>query len=148
MKPKIYSVEITTHCHATENCDKVLQAVKNLLPENFRNKEPLITEYRGHYGNIIKIIRYILENDEATTFLKYLGGKLSTTDKSILSVSFDLRYDRRSNKFYIRIDKQASYNDRVVVTEGDDIIKIIISFKGSRKKELVRKLLEEYGLVK
>ncbi len=148
MKPKIHGVEIITHCHATENCDKVLQAVKSLLPENLKGKQPLITEYRGHYGNIIKIIRYILGNNEAVLFLKYLGGKLSTTDKSILSVSFDLRYDKSNNRFYIRIDKQASYNNKIIVTEGDDIIKIIISFKGPRKKELVKKLLEEYGLVK
>ncbi len=148
MKPRIHRVEITTHCHATEDQEKVLRALKNILPEGLREKQPIIEEYKGHYGNVIKIIRLELLGSEAQDFVKHLGSRLEDSDKSILKVSFDYRYDQRGNKFFIRLDKQAAYNNRLVVSDGDDVIKIVISLKGSRKSREVAELLGEYGVVR
>lgn len=149
MKPVINEIELVVHCHATENCNKVLKALLNVLPPTIRERvKPFTVEYQGHYGNIIRVMTLKLVGKDAEDTIRYIGEQIEETDRSIINVTFDLRYDRRSNKFYLRLDKQAAYKGRLVISDGDDIIKVIISFKGPRRIDSVRDLLREYGMVK
>ncbi len=149
MKPVINEVELVVHCHATENCNKVLKALLNILPPKIRERvKPSILEYQGHYGNLIRVITLKLVGKDAEDAIRYIGEQIEETDRSIINVTFDLRYDRRSNRFYLRLDKQAAYKGRLVISDGDDIIKVIISFKGQRRIDSVKNLLREYGMVK
>ncbi len=149
MRTSINEVIITTHCHATEDCGKVLQAVKNLLPREMHSRiNPVIQSYQGYYGNPIKIITITLRGENAEKLLDHIGSRLSDMDKSILDVSLELRYDRRSNKLYIRFDKQLAYRGEQVISDTDDIIKITISLKGPHRLDMVRELLKKHGLVR
>ncbi len=144
----VKEITILTHCHATEDCEKVLKAIKNILPPNIRDRVSFSKQtLYGHYGNPITIIKTtIRENIE--DILRYLAGKMSDSEKSILNISFDLRYDRKGNKLYLRISKQEAFRDRVMIYDGDDIIKIIIGFKGSRRIDKIKEFLRNMGLIK
>jgi len=145
---KAVDVELTTYCHATEDCDKVVYALKNLLPPDLRDsvrvEEQLL---HGYYGNPIKTL-YIRVVEKSEDILSYLSMKLSDTDKSILSATLDLRYDARSNKLYIRFSKQDAYNDHLTIYDSDDVIKLVISFKNGRGIDRLRQYLREKGLIK
>ncbi len=149
MNITIYEVIITSHCHATEDCRKVIKALKNLLPKDVsQNIKPVIQSYQGYYGNPIKVITVTLRGNDAEKFLEYLSKRLSDTDKSILGITLDLRYDERNNKLFIRFDKQAAYRGEHVISDTDDIVKIVLSFKGPHRIDKVRDLLRRYGLVR
>lgn len=144
----VKEITILTHCHATEDCEKVLHTIKNILPPGIRddilfNKQVL----HGHYGNPIVIIKTTI-TDNTEQVIKHIANLMNESEKTILSVSFDLRYDRRSNKFYLRISKQEAFRRKVVIYDADDVIKLIIGFKGSRRPEKIKEFLREMGLIK
>ncbi|ADI32703.1 RNA-binding domain-containing protein [Staphylothermus hellenicus] len=144
----VREITILTHCHATEDCEKVLHAVRNILPSNIRNNIVFNKQVlRGHYGNPITIIRATITSN-AEQVLKHIANLMDDTEKTILSVSFDLRYGRRENKLYLRISKQKAYSGKVVIHDSDDVIKLVIRFKGSRRPEKIKEFLREMGLIK
>lgn len=145
---KIKEIEFLTHCHATENCNKVITALLNLLPSEQRNKVYIEKQtLPGHYGNPITIIKCKIR-DETDKVIQYIAEKLSDTEKSLLTVSLDLRYDKRTNKIFIRVNKQEAYRGKIMLDDGDDVIKIIINLSGSRRIEKIREILREKGLIK
>ncbi len=145
---KIKEIEFLTHCHATENCNKVITALLNLLPPEQRNKVYIEKQtLPGHYGNPITIIKCKIR-DETDKVIQYIAEKLSDTEKSLLTVSLDLRYDKRTNKIYIRVNKQEAYRGKIMLDDGDDVIKIIINLSGTRRIEKIREILREKGLIK
>ncbi|ABN69953.1 Protein of unknown function DUF54 [Staphylothermus marinus F1] len=144
----VREITILTHCHATEDCEKVLHAVKNILPANIRNNIVFNKQVlHGHYGNPITIIKTTITSN-AEQVLKHIANLMDDTEKTILSVSFDLRYDRRENKLYLRISKQKAYGGKIVIHDSDDVIKLIIRLKGSRRPEKIKEFLREMGLIK
>jgi len=144
----IERIEFNTHCHATEDCNKVLQAILNTIPSELHSELVVSKQIlHGYYGNPIVLINAVL-NTGFDKFLEYLSSKLSESDKAILTVTLDLRYDHRGNKLYLRLSKQDAYNNRFTLYDGDDVVKIIISFKGGRGLEKIREYLKSKGLIK
>lgn len=145
---KIKEIEFLTHCHATENCNKVITALLNLLPAELRSKVYIEKQtLPGHYGNPITVIRCRVK-EKTDDIIQYIAEKLSDTEKSLLTVSFDLRYDKRTNKIYIRVNKQEAYKGKIMLDDGDDVIKIIINLSGTRRIEKIKEILREKGLIK
>ena len=128
-------VTLVTHCHATEDLDKVEQALLNTLPPNMRNSVTLLRDrVKGFYGNVIDRLTVVLEGEQALNFFKYLIKMLSDTDKSVLLNTLDMRYDRKSNELYLRLSKQEAYLGMLTLYDGDDVIRVSVSF--SIKKSL------------
>lgn len=144
----INEVEIITHCHATEDCNKVLHALINLFPRDLRGKVSFKKQIlHGHYGNIITIISTKLRGKQAYELVKHLADSLPKTEKNLLRLTFDLRYDKGGNKLYIRLSKQDAYLGRLILYDSDDVIKMIISFKGNRKPDKILEYLKQLGLI-
>ncbi|OYT39804.1 MAG: exosome protein [Desulfurococcales archaeon ex4484_58] len=145
---RIHELEITTHCHATEDCSKVLKAIFNIVPPSLRDRIEVHKQLlHGYYGNEI-VVYTVKVKDQADEILSYLASKLSDSEKAILSATLDLRYDHRTNKLYLRINKQEAFKDNIILYDSDDIVKITLSFKHSRGIKRVREYLREKGLIK
>ena len=145
---KINYVELKTYVHATEDERKVLDALFKIIPSEFKDKIKINKQIvKGYYGNPITIIQIVLRNKYAVELLRRLGSLLDDVERSVLKASFNLRYDNRSNKFFIRLDKQDLFRGKAVVSDGDDVVHIMISFRGRGGTEDINKLLKELGIV-
>ncbi|RLG81532.1 MAG: exosome protein [Thermoprotei archaeon] len=144
----VQEVEVKTYCHATEDCSKVLVALLNTVPPVMRRKvEPTKQILHGYYGNPITVYSLKLRED-LEDLLGYLARSFSDSDRAILSATLDLRYDRKSNKLFIRISKQSAYFNKIELHDSDDVIKITISFKNGRGISKVREYLKKMGMIR
>ena len=138
-------VDIRFCAHATENEDKVLKAAYNVLA----NEEPeeitfTKTNVEGHYGNPIiffetrikdrKVIKKLIEN---------LSTNLSSLDKNELTNTIDRCVEKGS--LYIRLDKQAGYQNKIKLVTSDPI-RIRIRFN-KNKTEDVALICKELGML-
>jgi RNA binding exosome subunit len=140
----IARVLISTHGHATEDIDKVKQAIMNILPLSLRNRISIVEETTvGYYGNPIVRLKVVLEGDDAIDFVKNIFNLMSEGDKNVLLSTLDSRYNRKSNEIYIRLSKQDAYLGSATLYDGDDAIKIVITFAYKRSSKDVRKLIED-----
>lgn len=142
-KIAISRITITTHCHATEDVEKVKQALLNILPQNLRDRISVGQEtLYGYHGNPIIRFKIVLEGDEAVEALKYLLKMLRETDKNLIINTIDIRYDKKSNELFIRLGKQEAYMGNIAIYDGDDAIRVSISFSIEKSLNAVRNLLE------
>lgn len=146
--PRVVGAELHAHCHATEDCQKVLASILNLLPPDLRGLAIVRESVAfGYYGNPIKSISVEL-GEGSELVAKYLGERVSETDRSVLSASLDLRFDKRSGRLYLRVDKQSSYLGSVELRDSDDVVKVVFRLKGCRSTEELREYLRGLGLAK
>lgn len=142
-KIKLIEVEITTHCHATEDLEKVKYAVLNLLPEELRKGvEIKYQELKGYYGNPIIRLSVTIRGPEALDVAKYILSRLPPHDRRYLIYSIEQRYDKHNNKLYIRLSKQDSYLGTPTLYDGSDVIRVVFSFSITRSEDEVKRLIE------
>ena len=139
---KLFSVEYSTFVHATEDYNKVLKAMENLMPPRLRERKNVsVEETYGHYDNPIRIVKITFRNPEyALQALAWLWGRMLNLDKAYLIENLDLHLDEKM-RLYLRLDKQDAYLGLLRLSSGDDIIKVKFSFKGS--KDEIRELLQQ-----
>ena len=136
------------HAHATEDVERVKQALLNLLPDCVREKvvfSEAVVE--GHYSNPIRRMTVHISGEDAIKVLEYLGSKLDDIEKSALMASLDLRYDEKEGRLYMRFSKQDAFLGRVKLYDGDDVVRVVVVFRGSPRLEDVKHILEEVGLL-
>jgi len=150
MEPRINELIISSHCHITENPNRVKKAILNIIPPELRSalsSKLTVEKVYGFYGNEIRILSLRVQNDEAVKVIRYLAETLSGIDRSVIRASLDLRYDSKSNKLYLRFNKQQAYKGRFVIDDSDDVVKVIISFRGRHKLDDIKSLLKDLGLI-
>lgn len=142
---RLVAVEYAVFVHATEDFDKVIKAVENLMPPKLRERKKVeVEETYGHYENPIRIARVSFRNPEyASQAFAWIWTRLSDEDRARLTRGLDLYLDDKS-KLYMRLDKQEAFLGQVSLSSGDDVIKVVFNFKGSR--EAVRDFLLSYDL--
>ncbi|MCS7111116.1 MAG: hypothetical protein N3E36_06920 [Sulfolobales archaeon] len=141
---ELSEVAISTHCHATEDLDKVKKGLMNVLPSEIRSVAKLHTEVlHGYYGNPIVKLETRVKGEDAYRVVRYVLSMISDTDWRYLLSSLDMRYDVKDNKLFIRLDKQEAYLGNITLYEGDDSIKIAVSFSMIRSAEAVKDFLEK-----
>ncbi len=139
---EVREITITTHCHATEDIEKVKKAFLNAIPRELHGSTKIDVEVlQGYYGNPITKLRTSFENNEALLVLKHILSLLSRHDISYMLSSLELRYYKKSNKIYLRLDKQAAYLGRLALYEGDDAIVVEISFSVLKSLDAVREYI-------
>jgi RNA binding exosome subunit len=114
----IKAAEISVFAHATEDEDKVKQAVKRLAQyEHTFESQRLI----GHYEDSINLLTSkTVKKKEATDFLANIVNKLSSLDRETLLNELPNHVDPQG-RLYIRLDKQKAYHGRAVLNETDPI---------------------------
>ncbi len=130
----IKSAELRVYVHATEDEEKVVQSLEELIPEGIEG-EVEVEEYEGHYGNPIKVLRIKLEGEDARKLLDYILSRIGEHDRRFIVSSLDERVDRYGT-LHLRFSKQDAYHGRITLYESDDVIKVEIGFRGNRKKAM------------
>ncbi|HJX23684.1 MAG TPA: RNA-binding domain-containing protein [Candidatus Bathyarchaeia archaeon] len=129
MEKAIASIEIVTFSHATENTERVLKALRNILPETILEEVEFgEEELTGYYGNPIKILRArVTEKEAINQIVALFASNLSSSDKLSLGQEMRLKGERDRDLF-IRLDKQAAYLGKMQLSSRDPI-KIRFRFK-------------------
>jgi len=141
-KGKIEWIRVSAVVHATEDREKVGEAIATLFPFEF---EIAVSRATGHYGNPIEYLEVELRSRrEIELFWKNLM-KLLGEQRDFLLNSLEDRIDRE-NTLHIRIDKQKAYLGEVELKDGDDTIAIkvkAVTYPARREKivEFLRDLI-------
>ncbi|HIQ02862.1 MAG TPA: exosome protein [Desulfurococcales archaeon] len=144
---KLKEISFTVTVHATEDKSKVIKALLELIPEKLRKKISITeTAYKGYYGNPITLLSVVVRGRLATEVLKYIIERMDDTSKKILNVTLDQRVDQ-AHRLHMRFSKQEAYQGRLILYDGDDIIKVILSFKFKGGIGELREYLKSIGML-
>ncbi|WP_054839887.1 RNA-binding protein [Thermococcus sp. JCM 11816] len=146
---KAHHVRLTTFIQATEDEDKVLDAIATFIPEEIDEDDVLfdILETEGYFGNPIKVVNVEIKRSKAVRkFLEYFKELLSEKDKKYLLDHLDEKVDEEGGTFYVRFNKQKAYLGEAEVDEGGpDVIQVRIKVKAfPMRKEAVVKAIREW----
>jgi len=144
-KTPIGYIDIRVFAHATENVDKVLNAVRNILPSELIDQVAFKkANLTGHHGNpIILYETRIKERDAVQKIFEKLSSGLSALDKELLNN--EIVQHLENGNLYIRLDKQSAYLKEFKVSQGDPI-HFRIHFKKHSQEEVVE-ICRKFGLL-
>jgi RNA binding exosome subunit len=129
-------IDIRVFAHATEDVDKVLNAVRNIFPSELID----IVAFRksslaGHHGNpIILFEARIKEKSAAQAVFEKLSLGLSMLDKEQLNNEIVQHLDK--GNLYIRLDKQSAFLNELKLSSADPI-HFRIHFKKHAQEEIM-----------
>ncbi len=131
-------IEFKAHCHATEDLNKVKEAVENLADSELEFE---ISDAEGYYGNPIRILETkINRNREMDDFFDSLPSEV------IQQLLQDLkrRIDERCN-FFFRIDKGKAFEEDLALITGGNSIRVRARVESyPSKRETAIEKMEEY----
>ncbi|MEM2971156.1 MAG: RNA-binding domain-containing protein [Candidatus Bathyarchaeia archaeon] len=138
-------IDIRVFAHATEDPDKVLRAVQNILPTELINnitfKKASLT---GHYGNPILFFETRIKDKQFfQAIFERLSAGLNALDRETLSNEIERHVE--NGNLYIRLDKQSAYHGEVRLSNVDPI-HLKIHFKKQSTKEIVE-ICRKFGLI-
>lgn len=144
-----FKVEIVAFCHATEDCSRVEDAIRNLFPIDLKKTIAVNTmREEGYYGNPIHIMSVRIQDPLLVDqLLKHLASNLEPIEKSILKATFTLRYDSRGNRLIIRFSKQDLYRGVLKISDTDDIVKLTVHFKKAKNPDIVVDYLKSLNVL-
>lgn len=144
-KTPIRYIDIRVFTHATEEADKVLNAVRNILPPELI--ETVVfkkTNLTGHHGNPIMLFETkIKEKDGAQAVFEKLSSGLSTLDRELLNSELEQHLEKAN--LYLRLDKQSAYLNELKLCSADPI-HFRIHFTRHRREEILD-ICRKFGLL-
>lgn len=130
-------IEFKAHCHATEDLNKVKEAVENLADLELEFE---ISEAEGYYGNPITILETKIDrNREMDDFFDSLPSEVIQQ----LLQDLERRIDERCN-FFFRIDKGKAFEeDLALITGGNSIrVRARVESYPSKRETAIEKMKE------
>lgn len=129
-KVKVSELSLSTISHATEDKNKVNKALLNVIPPELRNETELSEVIlKGYYKNEIRIIKTVFRSKKAEEVFRYILRGLDDFSKGIIIATLSNRTDKKGSHMYLRLDKQMAYLGKLMLREGDDVIKITVTLK-------------------
>ena len=141
------SVFFQVFCYVTEDEEKVLAALKNILPEELKELEIDRIKSEGYYHDPILLMKgEIKKKKQIEMFLVFLSKKLDTRTKKYIARNIEKLIDDKGN-LYLRFSKQDAFKGRLKIGSRD-IIWIKIHFRAykDRLKSIIR-YLKKLGLM-
>ena len=138
-------VDVRFCAHATEDLDKVMEAVQNVLPSD-RLEDITFnrSNLEGHYGNPITFFETRIKDKETIRALvENLSANLSSLDKEELGREIH-RYVEKGS-LYIRLNKQAALQGKIKLVTSDPI-RIRIRFRKSKIEDVIE-ICREIGMI-
>ena len=131
--------------HATEDVDKVMEAVQNVLPnDHIEDITFKRSNLEGHYGNPITFFDARIKDKETVRALvENLSANLSSLDKDELGRTINRCVEKGS--LYIRLDKQAALKGKIKFATSDPI-RIRIRFRKSKTEDIIE-IWREIGMI-
>jgi len=138
-------IDIRFFVHATENLDKVVEAVQRILPSDYID-DILFKKnnLKGHYGNPITLFETRIKKKEIIkVFVENLSSRLDELDKETLRREIDLHVEKGS--LYVRLDKQVAFQGELKLCVADPI-HVRIRFRKTKNEDIV-KTCQELGML-
>jgi RNA binding exosome subunit len=137
-------IDIRVFAHATEELEKILNAVRNILPEELVDTITFKkTSLTGHHGNPITLLEArVKEKNAVQAVFKKLASSLSPLDKELLRN--EIRQHLDGGNLYIRLDKQSAYLNEVKLCTTDPI-HFRIHFQKHKPEEIIE-ICRKFGL--
>jgi hypothetical protein len=137
-------IDIRVFAHATEELEKILNAVRIIIPEELVETITFKkTSLTGHHGNPITLLEArVKEKNVAQAVFKKLASSLSPLDKEILRN--EIRQHLDGGNLYIRLDKQSAYLNEVKLCTTDPI-HFRIHFQKHKPEEIIE-ICRKFGL--
>jgi len=107
-------VEARAFCHATEDEEKVVAAIRTLLPEGDVKRETL----EGHFGN--PLVSLVVRVDAAAAMKAFWRRLADALGKDELGRDLEARIDE-DFVYHLRVDKGEAYLGRIARPAGDVI---------------------------
>lgn len=138
-------VDVRFCAHATEDLDKVMDAVQNVLPsDHIENIIFKRSNVEGHYGNPITFFDTRIKNKKIVkAMVENLSANLSSLDKEELARTINRCVEKGS--LFIRLDKQAALKGKTKFATSDPI-RIRVRFRKNRTEDVI-KICREIGLI-
>jgi len=135
------AANLSTLAHATEDQQKVLKALRVLLPEEV---EVRTGKLKGHYGNpIFTFTASIKQRKLVRELWVRMTTKLSNGELNMLSRVVPERVDEKCH-LHLRFDKQLAYEGELAFTDGGDAIHVQLKVAAyPAKHEVATKLVQE-----
>ena len=133
---KITNISLTVFGYMTEEVDRVEQIIKNILPFEISNDNFTHIKSFSQFGDKFSIMNYETENyDEVNQIMKDIGKNMSKTEKLKVKGKLKKLIDLDEKKIYFRLNKFDLYNNKIIFDEGNDVLKIEISYNTYNKNE-------------
>jgi len=138
-------VDVRFCVHATEDLDKVVEAVQNVLPsDHIEDITFNRSNLEGHYGNPITFFEARIKNKEnVRALVEKISSNLSSLDKDELGREIHRCVEKGS--LYIRLDKQAALQGKIKLVTSDPI-RIRIRFRKSKIEDVIQ-ICREIGMI-
>ena len=135
------AANLSTLAHATEDEQKVLKALRVLLPEGV---EVSTGKLKGHYGNpIFTFTSHIKQRKLVRELWVRMTTKLSDDELNMLRRAVPERVDEKCN-LHLRFDKQLAYDGELAFTDGGDAIHVRLKVAAyPAKPEVATRLVQE-----
>ena len=145
MKSPIGYVNIRVYAHATEDQDRVIQAVRNTLTSELTETTVFKkTDLTGHHGNSITLIQTELSDRQLLMGLfESIGRRLTSLDKERLNAEIDQHLEK--GNLYLRFDKQHAFLGELRFSSNDPI-HFKVHFRNKTADEIVT-ICKEAGLL-
>jgi RNA binding exosome subunit len=123
-------IEARAHARATEVLERVETAIINIFPSSVRESLKISRmKVEGHAHIQMSIVAAVLTSEKACEVaLDYLIASLDPKDKRSIVRTIDLRIDEQCN-FFLRIDKQEAFLERLHLAAGPDVISVQVHFR-------------------
>jgi len=138
-------VDVRFCAHATEDLDKVMEAVQDVLPSDHLEDITFNrSNLEGHYGNPITFFETRIKDKETVSALvEKISVNLSSLDKEELGRTINRCVEKGS--LYIRLDKQAALQGKIKLVTSDPI-HIRIRFRKSKIEDVIE-ICREIGMI-
>ena len=136
------TANVSTLAHATEDEQKVLRALRVLLPEEVEVRRGKL---KGHHGNpIFTFTASIKQRRLVRELLARAATKLRAGELDKLSRVAPKRVDETCH-LYLRFDKQLAYAGELALTESGDAIHVELKVTAyPAKREVATRLVREF----
>ena len=133
---KITNISLTVFGYMTEEVDRVEQIIKNILPFEISNDNFTHIKSFSQFGDKFSIMNYETENyEEVNQIMKDIGKNMSKTEKLKIKGKLKKLIDLDEKKIYFRLNKFDLYNNEIIFDDGNDVLKIEISYNTYNKNE-------------
>jgi len=138
----VTGLEVELIVHATEDPEKALAAIMNVLPGEARERVKLKSkELKGHHGNPIRLLRArVRDRALAAAIFRHVLSRLPGPDRERL-LRWELKRRVSGGSLYLRLDKQWAFLGQVRLCQADPIW-MKVKFSSSRLED-IREACEE-----
>ncbi len=138
-------IGVRVFAHATEDQERVIQALRNILPDDLAKSAVFKkTSLTGHHGNPITIVETeVAERSRLMAALAKIGERLTSLDRQTLNDEIETHLEK--SNLFLRFDKQQAFLGEFRFSTTDPI-HVKLHFRNKTQNEIIA-ICREAGLL-